>query len=193
MKGKILNVEIELPEFVRFYHEDYYNLRSEIVKNGGNPWTVGDLRILFDDLTDVRICTKKGYLIFEYEDENIRFDFYEGFAYNTASVPDILKAIKDNDAFDMMVMSLPHDGVYIGKQMKKTEVDRLFVDGIEYFHDKEDGTGISGFLENLKEDTIEKGIEIAFATDIAMESWNRGSELAPKSGSMFKVSRTPIL
>ncbi len=192
MKGKLLDIEIVLPSTTRYVPETYYSLLTSIVKRGGNPWTVGDLRILFDELKDVRIVTDKGYLVFKYEDEEIRFDFFSGYAYNTASVPDIIKFAKDNDDFDMMIMSLPHDGLYVGKQMSKQEADRLFVDGIEYFHDKKDSDGIFGILEDLKENTIECAIEFAFDTDTAMESWTRGAELAPKSGSMMTVKRTPI-
>ena len=193
MRGKILNISYKLPSFVRYNPEQYYDLRSDIVKGGGNPWTVGDLRILFDDLSDVRNASQNGFIEFKYEDEIIRFDIFKGFAYNTASVPDVFKPIIDNDDFATDLLSIPHDGVYIGKQMKKTEIDTIFVDGIEYFHDLKDSGGISGFFEDLKENIIEQAVEIAFATDIAMESWNRGTELAPKSGSMFKVTRTAIL
>jgi hypothetical protein len=189
MKGKLLNITIQLPSFTRYVASNYYDLATKIRVGGGNPWTVGDLRILFDDLDDVRIATNKGFLVFHYEDETIRFDFYNGFAYNTASVPDILKFAKDNDDFDMMVMSLPHDGGYIGKQMSKPELDKLFVDGIEYFHDKEDSDGFFGAIEDLKENAIECAIEIAFDTDAAMESWNKGIELTPKSHSMMTVVR----
>ena len=192
MKGKILDIEIELPSTTRYVAENYYSIVQDITIAGGNPWTVGDLRILFDDLSDVRIVTKKGYLVFRYEDESIRFNFYNGFAYNTASVPDILKFAKDNDDFDMMVMALPHDGLYTGKQMTKQEADKLFVDGNEYFQDKEDKGGFWGVLEDIKEDAIESAIEFAFGTDTAMESWTRGTELASKSGSMMTVERIPV-
>jgi hypothetical protein len=193
MKGKLLNIDISLPSFTRFVGSTYYDLSTKIRIDGGNPWSVGDLRILFDSLDNVRIATGKGYLVFYYDDETIRFDFYNGFAYNTASVPDILKFAKDNDDFDMMVMSLPHDGGYVGKQMSKPELDKLFVDGIEYFHDKEDSDGFFGALEDLKENTIECAIELAFDTDTAMESWNKGAELAPKSHAMMTVKREKIV
>ena len=188
-KGKLLNIEVKMPEQVRFNPSEYFDLIVDIRKKGGNPWTLGELRILYDNLDDVRIVTDHGWLMLFYEKETITFDFYAGFAHNTSSVPDILKFIKDNDDRDMYIAGLPHDGVYTGHQMSKGEIDGIFVDIIEYFHDSE---GDEGFFENLIENTIEKGIEIAFGTDEAMKCWEQGKELAPKSGAMMRVTREKI-
>ena len=190
MIGKITKIELDFPEETRFVHEDYYNLATKIRIEGGNPYTVGELRILFDDLDIVRLITKKGTLIVHYEDEIIKFEFYPGFAYNTASVPGIFKPILDNDSLEMTIASLPHDGVYTGHQMTKLEIDKIFVDIIEYYHDLDDsGFSLAQLAEDIAENAIETAIEIAFGTDEAMKCWNQGAELAMKSGSMMRVER----
>lgn len=187
MKGKLLGIDMDLPEQVRFDPEGYEKLAIEIRKNGSNPYTIEELNRLYECLSDVRIITLHGYLIFKYEDEIIRFDFYPGFAHNTSSVPDKLKWIKDNDDFDMYIASLPHDGGYTGQQYSKDFFDQLFVDIIEYYHDQE---GDEGFFENLIENGIEAGISLAFKTDEARRSWDRGADLSARSGCFMTILRT---
>lgn len=189
MRGKILKIEIELPETVRYIQENYKELATRIRIQGGNPYSISELSELFEDLSIVRIVTKKGNIVYYYEDEVIRFDFYSGFAYNTASVPSIFKPIIDNDEFKMMVASFPHDGLYTGHQMSKKDTDSLFVDTIEYFHDSDK---TDGFFENLGEEIIEKGIAFAFTTDEAQKSWDMGEDLAIRSRAMMKVTRTEV-
>lgn len=193
MKGKLLKIERELPEQVRYIPEDYLELSTRIRIQGGNPYSSEELSILFEDLSDVRIVTKKGYLVFFYQDEVIRFDFYPGFAHNTASVPSILKPIVDNDSIAMAIMALPHDGVYTGRQMTKKQIDKLFVDGIEYYHEQEESENFFfGLLEDAFENSIETAIEFAFSTDEAQKSWDCGEELSERSGAMMKVTRTEV-
>lgn len=193
MKGKLLKIERELPEQVRYIPEDYLELATRIRIQGGNPYTSDELSILFEDLSDVRIVTKKGYLVFFYEDEVIRFDFYPGFAHNTASVPGILKPIVDNDSLSMAIAALPHDGVYVGRQMEKSEIDQLFVDTIEYYHEEEESEDFFfSLLEDAFENSIETAIEFAFTTDEAKKSWDCGAELSVRSGAMMKVTRTEV-
>ena len=184
MKGKLLDIDMDLPEQVRYNPEDYEALCVEIRKQGGNPYTLKELETLYNVLEDIRILTSRGYLIFKFEDGILRFDFYPGFVHNTSSVPDVLKWIKDNDDFDMYVAGMPHDGVYTGRQMSKDAVDRLFVSIVEYYHDNE---GDEGFFENIIENGIEAGIALAFDTDEAQRSWDRGAELAQRSGCFMTL------
>lgn len=192
MRGKLLKVEYDLPEEVRFVEEDYFELARKIRIQGGNPYSIAEINSLFEDLSIVRIITKKGYITLFYEKVVIRFDFYPGAAYNTASVPGLLKPVKDNDSFDMVVGSLFHDLGYITQLLTKKEWDTMFVDVIEWFHDQDDTEGFSfkQMLEDAVENTIEAGIDFAFSTDEAMKSWDMGKHLAARSGCFFKVTET---
>ena len=194
MKGKLLKVEYDLPEEVRFVEDDYYKLARDMRIMGSNPYSIAELNSLFEDLSILRIVTKKGYITLFYEHEVIQFDFYPGFSYNTASIPGIFKPIKDNDCFEMIIASLFHDALYITQLTFKKEADEMFVDVIEWFHDLDDkkGFSISQMLEDAAENTIEKGIEIAFSTDEAMKSWEMGAHLAKRSGTLFRITRTPV-
>jgi len=188
MKGKILKIERNFPHEVRVCPEMYPVRVAEMRTKGINPFTWDELRELYSDRSALRMATKGGSVKVHYIDKIYVFGFKPGNIHNTASVPGILKFIKDNDALDMYTAALPHDGGYMTHLLPKDVCDKIFVDMVEYYHDLVECDGFfSGLFEDLGENTIEVAIEVAFATDAAMDSWDTNPELQEKARQFFSV------
>lgn len=188
MKGKIKNITRSMPHIVRITPEEYPKYADIMAQKGITIPTWEGLGEIYGDRSKLRLVVNPGRVVVQYTNVAYVFRIGTGYIYNTASVPDLLKFAKDNDALDMDTMSLPHDGVYLTHCMPKEDIDKIFVDGIEYYHDQQEADGtFARILENIKEDGIEAAIEFAFGTDIAHENWESKPEVQEMARKWFTL------
>lgn len=187
-RGKLLRIERSLPHEVRITPEMYPAHMQQMRQLGADPFTWEELGEMFPDRSRLHLVVRQGVVRFFYENLMYEFTFLPGFVHNTASVPGVLKWAKDNDDLDMYTMALPHDGGYMTHILDKETHDKLFVDGIEYYHElQEEGGFFAGLLEDLAENSIEVAIEVAFATDAAQDAWDSKPETIEKASKLMTV------
>lgn len=173
MKGKIQQIQRRMPHEVRIVPEEYQEHFEQMAKTEVHIPKWDDLKKSYAETNELLLVVKNGLIAIDYEDIRIRFHFYPGFIYDNASTPKLTRSFTDNDSLKMKTAALPHDGLYgtkfIDEGFTKEIADKLFVDIIEYYNerDKDDG-----FFDSLIEWIEEGSIEIAFNTDAAQDRWD---------------------